>query len=40
MRQALEDGKLKPNESLPAKMHLVVEKLGLDIKFDGELRLD
>jgi len=40
VRQALEDGKLKPNESLPAEMHLVVEKLGLDIKFDGELRLD
>jgi hypothetical protein len=40
VRQALEDGKLKGNEALPAEMHLLVGKLGVDIKFDGELRLD
>ena len=40
VRQAIEDGKLKGSETLPAEMHLVVGKLGLDIKFDGELRLD
>jgi len=40
VRQAFEDGKLKGNEVMPAEMHLKVGKLGLDIKFDGELRLD
>ena len=40
VRQALEDGKLKGNETLPAQMKLVVGRLALDIKFDGELRLD
>jgi hypothetical protein len=40
VRQALEDGKLKGSETLPAEMRLVVGKLGVDIKFDGELRLD
>ena len=40
VRQALEDGKLKGHEHLPAEMKLVVGKLALDIKFEGELRLD
>ena len=40
VRQAIEDGKLKGHERLPAEMKLLVGKLELDIKFDGELRLD
>ena len=38
--KALEDGTLKGNESLPAQMTLAVGKLKLDVKFDGELRLE
>ena len=40
VRQALEDGKLKGSESLPVEMTLVLGALSLDIKFDGELRLE
>jgi hypothetical protein len=40
VRQAIEDGKLKGNESLPVQMTLVLGRLSLDIKFDGELRLE
>ena len=40
VRQALEDGKLKGSERLPVEMKLAVGRLELDIKFDGELRLD
>ena len=40
VRQAIENGKLKGNERLPAEMKLVVNGLQLDIKFDGELKLD
>ena len=40
VRQALEDGKLKGNEALPVQMTLVLDRLSLDIKFDGELRLE
>ena len=40
VRKALEDGKLKGGEALPAHMRLVVEDLGVDVKFDGELRLE
>ena len=38
--KALEDGKLKGTESLPAQMTLVVGALELNVKFDGELRLE
>jgi hypothetical protein len=40
VRRALEEGKLKGNESMPAEMTLVVGKLEINIKFDGELRLE
>jgi hypothetical protein len=40
VRKALEEGALKGNESLPAEMTLVVGKLSVNIKFDGELRLE
>lgn len=38
--KALEDGKLKGTESLPAQMTLVVGALELNVKFEGELRLE
>ena len=40
VRKAIEDGALKGNESLPAHMTLSVGKVQLDVKFDGELRLE
>jgi len=40
VRQALEEGKLKGSEALPAEMTLVVGRLGVNIRFDGELRLE
>ena len=40
VRNALEQGSLKGNESLPAHMTLQVGKLELEVKFDGELRLE
>jgi hypothetical protein len=40
VRKALEDGKLKGNETLGATMVLAVGKLGLDVKFDGEIKLE
>jgi hypothetical protein len=40
VRKAIEDGKLKGNEALPAHMTLTVGTLELNVKFDGELRLD
>ena len=40
IRQAIEDGKLKGNETMPAHMTLTVGTLNLNVQFDGELRLD
>jgi hypothetical protein len=40
VRQALEVGKLKGNEALAATMVLSVGKLDLDVKFDGEIKLE
>lgn len=40
VRKAIEDGTLKGNESLPAVMTLKVGALALDVKFDGDLKLD
>ena len=40
VRKALEDGRLKGNETLPAHMTLTVGDLEVNVKFDGELRLD
>ncbi len=40
VRKALEDGTLKGSETLPAHMTLTVGTLELDVKFDGELRLE
>lgn len=40
VRKAIEDGKLKGNETLPLTMTLALGKLELDVKFDGELKLE
>jgi hypothetical protein len=40
VRKAIEDHSLKGNESLAAHVTLVVDKLELNVKFDGELRLE
>ena len=40
VRQAIEDGKLKGNETMRAHMTLTVGTLELNVQFDGELRLD
>ncbi|HSN41360.1 MAG TPA: DUF6494 family protein [Burkholderiales bacterium] len=40
VRKAIEDGRLGGAETFPATMTLTVGKLELDVKFDGELRLE
>lgn len=40
VRKAIEDGKLKGSESLPVVMTLKVGALALEVKFDGDLKLD
>ncbi|KPK19213.1 MAG: hypothetical protein AMJ67_06275 [Betaproteobacteria bacterium SG8_41] len=38
--KAIADGRLKGNEAFPATMTLSVGKIGIDIKFEGEIRLE
>ena len=38
--KAVSEGRLKGNESFPAAMTLTVGKLAIDIKFDGEIKLE
>ncbi|HEU0289797.1 MAG TPA: DUF6494 family protein [Burkholderiales bacterium] len=40
VQKAVADGKLKGNEAFPASMTLTVGKLSLEVKFDGEIRLE
>ena len=40
VNKALSEGKLKGSESLPATMTLSVGKLALEVKFDGEIKLE
>ena len=40
VHKAIDDGRLKGNEVLPAQMTLRVGQLDLDVRFDGELKLD
>ena len=40
VHKALAEGKLKGNENFPAAMSLTIGKLNLDVKFDGEIRLE
>lgn len=37
---AVEDGRLKGNEALPAKVVLTVEGLGLAVEIDGAVELE
>ncbi len=38
--KAVTDGRLKGNEVFPATVTLSVGKLGIDVKFEGEIRLE
>jgi hypothetical protein len=38
--KAVASGQLTGNESFPVKMRLTDERLGLDVTFDGEIRLE
>ena len=40
VHKAMAEGRLKGNEAFPAAMTLSVGKLSLDVKFDGEIRLE
>ena len=40
VHKAIADGKLRGNENFPAAMTLSIGKLTLDVKFDGEIRLE
>ncbi len=40
VHKSIADGRLKSNETLPLTMTLTVGKLELNVKFDGELKLD
>jgi uncharacterized protein DUF6494 len=40
VQKAVAEGKLRGNETFPAAMTLTVGKLNLDIRFDGEIRLE
>jgi uncharacterized protein DUF6494 len=40
VQKAVAEGKLKGNETFPAAMTLTVGKLNLDIRFDGEIKLE
>ena len=39
VQKALDAGKLKGGEALPAKMTLEIPALGVRVPFDGEIRL-
>ncbi len=38
--KAIADGKLKGNEAIPARMQLTIDKVGLALTLDGEIRLE
>jgi len=40
VHKALADGRLKGKEAFPAAMTLSIGKLNLEVKFDGEIRLE
>ena len=40
IERSLAAGKLKGNESLPAKMTLTIEGVGLTVSFDGKIALE
>ena len=38
--KAIADGKLKGNETFPARVQLTVGKVSLDLTLDGEIKLE
>ena len=38
--KAIADGKLKGNETFPARMQLTIDAVGLNITLDGEIKLE
>ena len=38
--KAIADGKLKGNEAFAAKMQLTIDKIGLTLALDGEIKLE
>ena len=38
--KAIADGKLKGNETFPARMQLTIDSVGLNITLDGEIKLE
>jgi hypothetical protein len=40
VQKAVTEGKLKGNEAFPAVMTLSIGKLNIDVKFDGEIKLE
>ena len=40
VNKAISEGRLKGNEAFPAAMTLTVGRLSLDVKFDGEIKLE
>ena len=40
IRSALDAGRLKGNEKLPAKVRLTIPAAGLDVEIDGEIALE
>jgi hypothetical protein len=40
VQKAMAEGKLKGNETFPAAMTLSIGKLNLEVKFDGEIKLE
>jgi hypothetical protein len=38
--KSIADGKLSGNEAVPARMHLTIGKINLDLTLDGEIRLE
>jgi hypothetical protein len=40
VQKAMMEGQLRGNEAFPAAMTLTVGKLNVEIKFDGEIRLE
>ena len=38
--KAMADGRLAGSETFPAKMTLRIDAIGLDVTFDGEIRLE
>ena len=38
--QAQRDGRIRGNEAFPAQVTLRVEGLGIDVRFDGQVKLE